>query len=148
MPSRKQRRRRQKERRHEYEYVYVDERGQELPVEEPEPAAAAKNGAGTTPRRPRTQVGARTQTGARTSAARRIDPPSWRRVAKRTLIFAPIMFVTIALIDRELSLAGQLLVTLQMLVLFVPFSYLMDRLLYRRYVRQTSGTSATPRRRA
>ena len=142
MPSRKQRRRRQKERRHEYEYVYVDERGQELPVEEPEPAAAAKNGAGTArTRAPR-------QTGARTSPARKIDPPSWRRVAKRTLIFTPIMFVTIALIDRRLSLAGQLLVTLQMLVLFVPFSYLMDRLLHRRYVRQTSGTSATPRRRS
>jgi hypothetical protein len=141
MPSRKQRRRRQKERRHEYEYVYVDERGQELPVEEPEPAAAAKNGAGTA----RTRV--RTETGARTSAARKIDPPSWRRVAKRTLIFAPIMFLTIALIDRGLSLAGQVLVTLQMLVLFVPFSYLMDRLLYRRYVRQTSGTPAASRRR-
>ncbi|MDQ3874418.1 MAG: hypothetical protein M3322_02545 [Actinomycetota bacterium] len=148
MPSRKQRRRRQKERRHEYEYVYVDERGQELPVEEPEPAAAAKNGAGATRTRGRAQTGSRTQTGARTAPARKIDPPSWRRVAKRTLIFAPIMFVTIALLDRKLSLAGQLLVTLQLLVLFVPFSYLMDRLLYRRYVRQTGGMPAAPRRRS
>jgi hypothetical protein len=145
MPSRKQRRRRQKERRHEYEYVYVDEQGQQVAVEEPEARAPSTNGA-------RAETGARARGDGRApkASSRKIDPPSWRRVAKRTLIFAPLMFVTIALLDRSIGIAGQLVLTLQMLLLFIPFSYLMDRLLYRRYVRQTgaSGPNEPSRRRS
>src|SRR5262249_25102516 len=43
MPTRKQKRRRDKDRRHEYEYVYVDEAGQEVEVDEPESAPAARS---------------------------------------------------------------------------------------------------------
>jgi hypothetical protein len=147
MPSRKQRRRRQKERRHEYEYVYVDEQGQQVAVEEPEETAPTRNGA-----RAETGAGTRARREGRAPKApnRKIDPPSWRRVGKRTLIFAPLMFVTIALLDRNLGILGQLVLTLQMLLLFIPFSYLMDRLLYRRYIRQTgaSGPAEPSRRRS
>src|SRR5205823_2641407 len=76
MPSRKQRRRRQKERRHEYEFVYVDEEGREVEVDSSE--------VGRSPRREVRRNGtkdARTKKGAR--PVRKIDPPSWKRVARR-----------------------------------------------------------------
>ena len=85
MPTRKQRRRRQKERRHEYEYVYVDEEGREVEVEpEDEKAPARKDKRPAPASRPR----------------RAIEPPSWQRVGRRALIFAPLMFITIRLLEQ------------------------------------------------
>lgn len=148
MPSRKQRRRRQKSRRHDYEYVYVDEEGREVAVEEIEPeprdrgngarAAARRNGV-------RGATGQPVQKRGSATAARKVPAPSWARVLKRAAIFGPIMFVTIALLDRSAGVASQLLITFQMLVLFVPFSYLVDRMMYRRFLRQT-GAAAPGRR--
>ena len=117
MPTRKQRRREQKLRRHEYEEVWVDEHGNEVQVDPaavPEPAKE-RNGS-----RPAARAGSRT-----------IQPPSWRRVGKRALFFAPLMFVVITLLEGDLSVAERVLITLQMLLLFVPFSYLMDTVTYR-----------------
>src|SRR5688572_18838466 len=73
MPTRKQRRRRAKERRHEYEYVYVevDEEGREVEVEvEGDELEERTRSNGRAPR-PVTRSG------------RVVEPPSWRRVAKR-----------------------------------------------------------------
>ncbi len=144
MPSRKQRRRREKDRRHEYEYVYVDEEGHELAVEDVEPEVAQQNGAAKkreTPRsggsRPGTKPKTSQQGGRR--GAREVQPPAWSRVFKRAGIFAPFMFASIYLIDRNLGLPGTLLVTAQMLAVFIPFSYLMDRTLYRRFLRQSDA---------
>jgi hypothetical protein len=122
MPSRKQRRRRAKERRHEYEYVYVDEEGREVEVEEPETAPSKrKNG----------------KPVARTRGGRTIDPPSWRRVGRRALIFAPLMFITIRLLERSEPLVASVLRTIFLLLVFLPFSYLMDTFLYRSYQRRS-----------
>ena len=126
MPTRKQRRRRAKERRHDYEYVYVDEEGQEVEVDEPEKAPSkSRNGKGP----------------VRTRSGRRIDPPSWNRVAKRGLIFAPVMFVTIFLVDRGAGAATVLVQTFFLILVFLPFSYVMDSFLYRSYQRRTQGKS-------
>ena len=77
-----------------------------------------------------------------------MQPPSWERVLKRTAIFVPIMFLAIWMLERGIGLTAQLLVTAQMLVIFVPFSYLMDRMMYRRYLRQTGAEPpAKPSRR-
>jgi uncharacterized PurR-regulated membrane protein YhhQ (DUF165 family) len=62
-------------------------------------------------------------------------------VGKRAAIFGPIMFVTIAFLNRGAALATQLLITVQMLVLFMPFSYLVDRMMYRRSLRQGGGSA-------
>ena len=121
MPSRKQRRRRAKERRHEYEYVYVDEEGQEVEVDSDE-AEQPK----------RTQRKAQAVSGGR----RPIEPPSWRRVAKRGLLFAPLMFITFSLLGRNESLAVHVQRTVFLLVLFLPFSYVMDSMIYRSYKRR------------
>ena len=145
MPTRKQKRRRKKDRRHEYEFVYVDDEGHEF--EAPPPAANGKAAHAPPAAPPRADGKARgSGTGARaTRQTRTVDPPSWRRVGKRALIFAPIMFVTVSLLDRGLGVAGQVLVTLQMLVLFVPFSYLVDRMMYRRSLRDGAAPAARRR---
>jgi hypothetical protein len=143
MPSKKQRRRRQKERRHDYEFVYVDEHGDEVEAAAPTPNGSSPP-AESRPKRDSSPP-ARGSSSSRAGAkVRQVDPPSWRRVGKRALIFAPLMFVSISLLDRSLGAAGQVLVTLQMLVIFVPFSYLVDRAMYRRYVRQAGAGAAAP----
>jgi hypothetical protein len=148
MPSRKQRRRRAKGRRHEYEYVYVDEEGREVEAEEAEaltPSAPARSRLGSSVARAANGRGARSA-GGRATPARKVDPPSWRRAVKRSLIFAPFMFLTLYLLDRRLSVESRVLVTVEMLVFFIPFSYLVDRTMYRR-LNRPAGTEKAPRTR-
>ena len=122
MPSRKQRRRRAKERRHEWEEVWVDEEGNEVePPLEAEPSRNGKRAAATS----RPQAGGRT-----------VQPPSWRRVAKRALIFAPLMFLTVTFLSGELTISQRLVNTAFLLAFFLPFSYAMDALMYRMHVRR------------
>jgi hypothetical protein len=126
VPTRKQRRRRAKERRHDYEYVYVDEEGHEVEVDETERAPSkSKNGKGP----------------IRTRSGRRIDPPSWNKVGRRALIFAPLMFITIRLLEHGEPLAATVFRTAFLLLVFLPFSYVMDTFLYRSYQRRTQGKS-------
>jgi hypothetical protein len=126
MPSRKQRRRRAKDRRHEWEYVYVDEEGEEVepPPDAEEPSRNGKR-AGAPARQP--------------SGARQVQPPSWRRVGKRGLIFAPLMFLTVTLLSGDLTVAARILNTLFLLAFFLPFSYAMDALMYRMYMKRQAG---------
>src|SRR5437870_9151404 len=124
MPSRKQRKRRAKERRHDYEYVYVDEEGREVEVDEPAlKADDRRNGRTPTPARGR----------------RKVDPPSWSRVGRRALIFGPLMFLTIRLLEKSEPVPASLFRTIFLLAVFLPFSYMMDTFLYRSYQRRTGG---------
>jgi hypothetical protein len=123
MPSRKQRRRRAKERRHDYEFVYVDEEGHEVEVDEP--AVQGKKTNGRPP--PKTRAG------------RVIEPPSWSRVGRRALIFAPLMFITIRLLEKNEPIATSIARTVVLLALFLPFSYVMDSMLYRSHVKRTAA---------
>jgi hypothetical protein len=139
--SRKQRRRRQKERRHEYEYVYVDERGEEVevdPAEVEEPVAP----------RAKPKPKEKPQP-APFRGGREVPPPSWRRVAKRGLVFAPFMFVTLLLLDRNQSYDLLAINTAVLLAFFLPFSYVLDTLMYRVYVKRAGGQAVRrpPRRR-
>lgn len=131
MPTRKQRRRRAKDRRHEYEYVYVDEEGQEVAVDPDELRSEREPSRNGRAREP-----------ARSNV--RIQPPSWRRVGRRGLIFAPLMFVTVMFLDSRLELWQVGVQTLFLLAIFLPFSYFMDSLVYRRYQRRV-GASASKR---
>jgi len=128
VPSRKQRRRRAKERRHDYEFVYVDEEGHEVEVDSDE-AEQPK----------RTQRKAQAASGGR----RPIEPPSWRRVAKRGLLFAPLMFITFSLLGKNESFAIHVSRTVFLLVLFLPFSYVMDSMIYRSYRRRLEKPKKT-----
>jgi hypothetical protein len=141
MPTRKQRRRREKNRRHEWEYVYVDDEGREVEVEEDDaPAAKPAKPASKTSSRPATRAGRGGRDGGR-----KVDPPSWNRVLRRTAIFAPIMLLVIYFLRPENASAASLVVQLAVLLaFFLPFSYVMDVLMYRAY-RKRIGDPLPPR---
>jgi hypothetical protein len=131
MANQRQRRRRAKEKRHEYELVEIDAEGNEtvltsaeLKPDEPEKSKApAKAKGGSTP----------------AARGRQPQPPSWQRVAKRGLIFAPIFFATVLLLGRgKVSTAGAVVQALLLLAVFVPFSYVMDRFVYRSAMKRTA----------
>jgi len=125
MPTKKQRRRNQKARRHEYEYVYLDDEGNEVPVD-PSELRAEKNGQRESkPRKSSTANNA----GAR--GRRKVEPPSWRRSARRALLFGPILGVAMMLLNRKLSLQQQLFPAVFLVAFFIPFSYFTDSLAYR-----------------
>ena len=128
MPTRKQKRRREKTKRHEYEYVYVDEEGNEVEVAADDVRAqrsAARTG--------------RAKPNPRASQGARVQPPSWSKVGKRGLIFAPLMFITVMLTSKDASLLQQALTALWLMAIFLPFSYFMDSFMYRRYVKRTGA---------
>jgi hypothetical protein len=139
MPTRKQRRRQVKSRRHEYEYVWVDDEGREVEVD-PSELPEAKTVAGAA--KP-----ARDRSGR---PVRKIEPPSWARVGKRALIFAPFMFVVVWILRPQGAPAASVVVqTVVLLGFFLPFSYLMDSLMYRAYLRRTGQTGkSSPRARS
>lgn len=131
MPTKKQRRRNQKARRHEYEYVYLDEEGNEVPVE-PSELRAEKNGQRDA--KPRKGGGSGKQAPGRGAGGRRkIEPPSWRRSARRALLFGPVLVVAMMLFNRNLPLAQQVFPAVFLIAFFIPFSYFTDSLAYRMF---------------
>ena len=131
MASRKQRRRRQKERRHEYEYVYVDDEGHE--VEAP-PEEATE--------RPRARNEKDRRNGAKGGRAsgtpiREVKPPAWTRSVKRAALFAPLFFIVFSLVNKKMPIETRVLSSLAYSALFVPLTYMMDRMAYRTYLRRS-----------
>jgi hypothetical protein len=127
MATRKQRRRREKEKRHEY--VWVDDEGNEIPHED-----APSGRPSSSPR-----AGAKPATGR---AGRTVQAPSWRRSLKRGAIFAPIMLATVMLLSNDLTLSQQVTQALFIVSVFIPFSYFLDRVFYRSFVKRQAKTSA------
>jgi hypothetical protein len=130
MPTKKQIRRQQKLKRHEYEEVYVDEEGRELDPEEAEQLI----GAAPSPKAAKAAKGAQTQRSAR--GVRTVEPPSWRRTLRRGLLFFPLMFLTVHLIDSQLTWATKVTQTVVLMAFFLPFSYFMDTMMFRSYQRR------------
>lgn len=143
MPTRKQRRRTAKEKRHEYETVWVDAEGNELdePPEEPargvddrrESKAAAKTDGKAKPQQSR---------GGR--AIRTPPPPSWQRAGRRSVLLGVVVFALFYLTSRKNggSVYSVALIALLYTVLFIPFTYAIDRFAYNRYLRRTQGGGA------
>jgi len=136
MASKKQRRRRQKERRHDYEFVYVDEEGQEVEVD---PAELDRSD-----RQDGRRNGAKTSRKAKSGKpVRKVDPPSWKRVTRRALFFGPLIFIAFTVLNHNQSVVTRLLLAILYTAFFIPFMYLMDRTMYRTYLRRTG--QAAPR---
>jgi hypothetical protein len=137
--TKKQVRRREKLRRHDYEEVYVDAEGNV--VEEPDELEAeakpGRNGKREASKRPAGRAG------------RIVQPPSWRRVGKRALIFGPLLFLAFSILpgSDDTSLLQRVVLTFQYMLLLIPFMYLMDRLTYRMYLKRTGQTGAAKRSR-
>jgi hypothetical protein len=132
MATQKQRRRRAKEKRHDYELVEIDEEGNETILSasdlKAESGSKRPSGARASPKQG-------SSTASKPKPTRGTpQPPSWRRVAKRSALFAPIFLVTVLLISgNRLSFAGAVMQTLLLLAFFVPVSYFMDRIVWRSY---------------
>jgi hypothetical protein len=130
MATRKQRKRREKEQRHEY--VWEDSEGNVV-----DPDEAPRNGDGRKEKeKEKEKPASRLQRGGRT-----IQPPSWQRSTKRGLIFGPIFFLIVLLLSGgNLSITGAMLNAILLLAVFIPFSYVLDKLVYRQYQkRQAKG---------
>jgi hypothetical protein len=130
MATQKQRRRRAKEKRHDYDLVYVDEDGVEQPVERDDaprkPPSRLARGTAVT----KTQKTSSGDKGRR--RGRVVQPPSWRKVLKRGAIFAPIFFATVMLLGGgKISIASAIVQSALLIGVFVPFSYFMDRVVWR-----------------
>jgi hypothetical protein len=120
MPSRKQRRRREKLQRHEYEYVLETEEGEEIVVERPRLDDASDG----KPAKAKTAV-------PRDRRGREIPKPSMGRVLRRTAIFAPLIGVFVWYSSAEEPTATKITTIVTLLLFFIPFSYLVDVLMYR-----------------
>ena len=128
MATKKQRRRREKLQRHEYEYVTESEEGEEVILESPK-APPKKD-----EKKPGQVVDRR---------GRDMQKPTWQRVLKRSAIFAPILAILIWVTGGRLSTEGKIFNVVVLLAIFIPFSYLVDVLIYRsvqrRQQRQEKG---------
>jgi hypothetical protein len=132
MPTRKQRRRREKTFRHEWEYVELDpETGEEKPVA-PAELKAEK------PKREKPVQQQKQQPARR--GRREPQPPTWGRVWKRTLLFAPLMalfiYWTTSNSKSGASLPGVVLNTAILVAFFAPFSYLVDSMTYKLWAKR------------
>ena len=140
MPSRKQKRREAKNKRHEYEFVYLDSEGNELeePPEElvaPAKAKASSNGS--------KAAASKQQAPQKTSGRREPQAPSWERAVKRALILGAVVFALFAFTNRKGGYTSALPLALIYTLLFIPFTYMVDRYAYNRYkARQERGPSA------
>jgi hypothetical protein len=123
MPSKKQRRRQQKLKRHEWEYVQLDAEGNEVPVEPPQVKKTSPNGkpaAGARARRP----------------VREVKPPSWKRAAKRALLFVPFLYIFLSLGKNAPPVLTRIGISVLYAVVFIPMFFFVDRLAYRAYQRR------------
>ena len=136
MANQKQRRRRAKEKRHEYELVEIDAEGNETVLSSSE--LKTDDGRRESPAKKSQPKGAAKPSGRGTP-----QPPSWQRVLKRGAIFAPIFFATVLLLaGNSLKSQGAIVQTLFLLAVFVPFSYFMDRLVWRSHEKRQARNAA------
>lgn len=137
MANQKQRRRRAKEKRHQYDLVEIDEEGNETVL------SASDVRAEETAARPAKRSGGGRASGAKPPRGTP-QPPSWSRVLKRAAIFAPIFLATVLLLAGEsVGFAGAVVQTLFLLAIFVPFSYVMDRLMWRMHEKRLAKAASS-----
>ena len=139
MATQKQRRKRAKEKRHEYDIVEIDAEGNETVL-------SASDLKTETEAKPRPKADD-TRGGAKGRPPRGTpQPPTWGRVLKRGAIFAPIFLATVMLLGRgRITTAGAVVQTLFLLAIFVPFSYFMDRVVWRSHEKRMAKTKSARR---
>jgi hypothetical protein len=126
MASKKQRRRREKLQRHEYEYVLETEEGEEIPLESPRGTERARNG----------KAPAKQPEGPLDRRGRPVQKPSLQRVLKRSAIFAPLIAIFILVTANDITIAGLIFNVVLLLAFFMPFTYLVDTVVYRMLMRR------------
>ena len=128
MPSRKQRRRREKLQRHEYEYVIETEEGEVIQVEKPVERTKPDGKASARP--------------AVKRGGREIPKPSMARVFKRTAIFAPLILIVVFWTGGDSTTTSKIFTGVTLIAFFIPFSYMVDSIMYRVYSRRQGGAGS------
>ncbi len=123
MPSKKQRRRREKTFRHEYEYVLTDDEGNEVEV------------APTELRKEKDVPKPKARGGGSKRPLKEVQPPSWRRAVRRGGLMGAFL-----LIVMTTFLKAPILIAVVYAAVLIPFTYAIDRVSYRTYLRR-SGKS-------
>jgi hypothetical protein len=140
MPSRKQRRRELKAKRHVYETVWLDAEGNELDEAPPELLEAEEK----KKEKSATKTAQASQPQKR-AGRREPQAPSWNRAGKRGLLLGAVVFAMFGITSKGKYLSVLPLAAIYT-VLFIPFTYWIDRFAYRRYLARTAnGAAATPR---
>ncbi len=144
MPTRKQRRRDLKSKRHQYEFVYVDAEGHEL--EEPPSELVEQEERRRKDRSNGAKAVAATDKGTKKQppqrgARREPQPPSWNRAMKRGLLLGAVVFAMFALTSKG-HYASVLPLAVLYSILFIPFTYTIDRFAYRRFQAKTAAGSS------
>ena len=145
MPTRKQKRRRQQKFRHEQAWYEVDEFGNEVELDPADVKAdlPEKRTNGTkVAAKPTAQRGGR-QSGR---AGRTPPVPSWGRAARRGGMLGAVVLVLFSFGAKGHIVSALPLAALYT-ALFIPFTYWIDRLAYRRYQAKESGTTTTAKKR-
>jgi len=132
MASKKQRRRREKLQRHEYEYVVETEEGEELQVDRFRDAAAGRAAAN----------GGSKEVVPLDRRGRPMPKPSLRRAIRRGGLLAPLILIFVYLTGGSLTPIGIALNTAVLLAFIVPFTYLLDSIMYRSVQRRQEKTRA------
>jgi hypothetical protein len=153
MPTRKQRRRELKSKRHEYEFVYVDSEGNEVedvPEELEQPAKRERTN-GSKPSAAAAK-GQKTSAGGKKPQGRQLrqpPQPSWNRALKRGGMLGIVVFILFSLTAKG-HYASVLPLALLYTLLFVPFTYYIDRFAYKRFQARTAvgGTPATKKKKS
>ena len=140
MPTRKQKRRELKTKRHVYETVWLDEEGNELDQAPPELLEAEEKKKEKAAAKATTAQQKQPQRGAR----REPPPPSWNRAMKRGGLLGLVVFALFGLTSKGKYVQVLPLAVIYTL-LFIPFTYWIDRFAYKRYQARTAAGPATPR---
>jgi hypothetical protein len=136
MATRKQRARRAKTFRHEYALVDTDEEGNEVELKASE-LRAKKQGGSTAKGKP----------GAKPAAARRPakEPPapSWERALKRGALWGVPMVAVMYFFLKNDPVQTRILIGLLYAVMFVPLTYWLDGIVYRKWERRNGAGPTT-----
>lgn len=136
MATRKQRSRRAKSFRHDYGFVKYDEDGNEIEVDRseirPQKEAPAKGKASTA---------AKSKPKGSSRPVREPQPASWTRALRRSAIWGgPVILASVLLLHGQ-PMPTRIAFGIGYAVLFIPMTYWMDGLIYRRYERRKTADS-------
>jgi hypothetical protein len=136
MATRKQRARRAKTFRHDYALVDTDEEGNEVELKASELRAKKQDGT-----KPRAKPGAKAPSASRLS--KEPPPPSWERALKRGALWGVPMVAVMFFVLKSSPVQTRILIGLIYAVMFVPLTYWLDGIVYRRWERRKEAGSAT-----
>jgi hypothetical protein len=145
MATRKQRRRREKTFRHEYGFVVNDEEGNEVELAGSELRARKDASADKTKAAPAKGKPAAKGTPAR-RGSRDPDPPSWHRSLRRGLIWSPLMILLSYIVFRSTAVPVRIGIGVVYAALFIPMSYWIDGVVYRRSEKRKLAGSSRPQK--